>query len=228
MFAPTIYVSFYIVQRKQMKKIILFALVIFAVISLCSCGGEKYTEEEIKTILDELLPKSFEMNEIYFGKGLPISEDKDVLNEFYSGFDTDIEMINYHPVSADCPYQNETELRAATLEVFTEDYAEFLFQRAFAGISAEVQNENGLTEVHNAIYAMYIEENGVLTVRLDLEEEAMKLGRQYKTEPLNIISQKNNVVVVSIPTFIDGVYSMEVELRLVLTPDGWRLDSPTY
>lgn len=211
-----------------MKKIILFALAAITVIALCSCGGAKYSEDEIKTALNELLPASYELNEIYFGKGLPISDDKDTLDEFYSGFDSDIEMINYHPVSADCPYRNETQLREATLAVFTEDYAEYLFQRAFAGISAEMQNVDGLTEVHNAIYAMYIEENGVLTVRLNLEEDALPLGREFKTDALNIIAQKDNVVVVSVPTFIDGVYSMEVELRLVKTPDGWRLDSPTY
>ena len=210
-----------------MKKIILFAISVFFVITLCSCGA-KYSEEEIKAALDELIPASYEMNEIYFGKGLPISEDEETLNEFYSHFDSDIEMINYHPVSADCPYQNETELREATLAVFTEDYAEYLFQRAFAGISAQMQNIEGLTEVHNAIYAMYIEENGVLTVRLNLEDDAIPLGREFKIDELKIVAQKDNIVVVSIPTFINSVYSMEVELRLVKTQNGWRLDSPTY
>ena len=211
-----------------MKKIILFALVIFTIVTLCSCSGAKYDASEIKTLLDELLPGSFEMNEIYFGKGLPISEDRSTLEEFYSGFDTDIEMINYHPVSADCPYQNETELREATLQIFTESYAEYLFQRAFYGISAQIENKEGLTEVHNAIYAMYIEENGVLTVRLDLDKDALELNREYKTDEMRVLSQRDNKIIVVIPTYIDGEFDTDVQIILVNTPNGWRLDSPTY
>lgn len=211
-----------------MKKIILFALAAITLISFCSCGGAKYSEDEIKTALDELLPKSFEMNEIYFGKGLPISEDKDVLDEYYSGFDSDIEMINYHPVSRDCPYQNETELRAATLQVFTKEYSEYLFQRAFNGISAQIQNQEGLTETYSAIYAMYIEENGVLTVRLNLEDDAMELNREYRTDEMRILSQRGKSATVVIPTYVDGEFDANAQIKLVKTPDGWRLDSPTY
>ena len=76
-----------------MKKIILFALAAITLISFCSCGA-RYSDTEIKEVLDELLPKSFEMNEIYFGKGLPISEDKDVLDDYYSGFDRNIIYLN--------------------------------------------------------------------------------------------------------------------------------------
>lgn len=210
-----------------MKKITIFLALAVILLTLVSCGS-KYSETEIKAALDELLPKSYEMNEIYFGKGLPISEDKDVLEDFYAGFESDIDMINYHPVAADCPYQNETELRDATLQVYTEEYAEYLFQRAFSGISAQVQNAEGLTETYSAIYAMYIEENGVLTVRLDLEKDALALNRELKTEKMRILSERGNVVTVVIPTYVEGEPDVDAHIRLVKTPDGWRLDSPTY
>jgi len=35
-------------------------------------------------------------------------------------------------------------------------------------------------------------------------------------------------VTVSVPTYMDGAYDQDVELTLVLTEDGWRLDTPTY
>ena len=211
-----------------MKKILLLTLVLTMAIALCACGGDKYTTDEVKAALEELLPKSYEMNVIYFGEGLPISEDKDVIEEFYQGFESDIEMINYHPVSSDCPYQNETELRDATLEVYTEEYAEFLFQRAFRGISDQLQNVDGHNVTYNAIYAMYIEENGVLTVRLNLDEEAIPLNRTYDVSALTIVSQRGNVVQVEIPSYVDGQFDMNITLRLVQTENGWRLDSPTY
>jgi len=214
-----------------MKKILFLALVLTLICSvfLVSCKEEvKYDEAEIKAALEELLPKSYELNVIYFGEGLPISDDREVIEEFYNSFESDIEQINYHPVSADSPYQTEADLRAATLAVFTEDYSEYLFQRAFAGISGQLQNIEGETVTHNAMYAMYIEMNGVLTVRLNLGDEAIPLGREYAVDEMTVKSQKNGTVVVEMPTYYNGGLDLYVEVRLVKTENGWRLDSPTY
>ncbi len=214
-----------------MKKIVITALILALVCSLflVSCKQEiTYEEAEIKAALVELIPKSAELNVIYFGEGLPISNDSEVLREFYASFDSDVEVINYHPVAESSPYQTEADLRAATLAVFTEDYSEYLFQRAFAGISGQLQNIDGEMITHSAMYAMYIEQNGVLTVRLDLEEEAMPLGREYGIDEMTVKSQKNGVVVTEMPTYINGGLDLYVEVRLVKTADGWRLDSPTY
>jgi hypothetical protein len=214
-----------------MKKILILALVLTLICSvfLVSCKEEvKYDEAEIKAALTELLPKSFELNVAYFGEGLPISDDRELIEKFYSSFDSDIEQINYHPVSADCPYQTEADLREATLAVFTENYSEYLFQRAFAGISGQLQNIEGEMITHNAMYAMYIEMNGVLTVRLDLADEAIPLGREYAVDEMVIKNQKNGVVEIEMPTYINGGLDLYVEVRLVKTDAGWRLDSPTY
>ena len=214
-----------------MKKIVSFSLIFALLCSffLVSCKDEIiYDEAEIKAALEELLPKSFELNVVYFGEGLPISDDREQIEKFYDSFDSDIEQINYHPVSEDCPYQTEAQLREATLAVYTEDYAEYLFQRAFAGISGQLQNIDGETVTHNAMYAMYIEMNGVLTVRLDLADEAIPLGREYAIDEMTVKQQKNGVVVVEMPTYINGGLDLYVEVRLIKTQNGWRLDSPTY
>ena len=214
-----------------MKKNLFLALVLTLICSvfLVSCKEEvKYDEAEIKAALTELLPRSYELNVVYFGEGLPISEDRELLDKFYNSFDSDVEMINYHPVSADCPYQTESALRDATLAVFTEDYSEYLFQRAFAGISGQLQNIEGETVTHSAMYAMYIEQNGVLTVRLNLADEAIPLGREFSVDEMTVKSQKRGVVVVEMPTYYNGELDFYVEVRLVMTENGWRLDSPTY
>ncbi len=214
-----------------MKKftILLLAILAVAAVFLPSCREEiTYPEEEIRSALKDLLPRSYELNVVYFGEGLPISEDRDLLDKFYNSFESDVEMINYHPVSADCPYQTESALRDATLAVFTEDYSEYLFQRAFAGISGQLQNIEGETVTHSAMYAMYIEQNGVLTVRLNLADEAIPLGREFSVDEMTVKSQKRGVVVVEMPTYYNGELDFYVEVRLVMTENGWRLDSPTY
>ncbi|MBP3378445.1 MAG: hypothetical protein J6L96_06830 [Clostridia bacterium] len=214
-----------------MKKftILLLAILTVAAVFLPSCREEiTYPEEEIRSALKDLLPRSYELNVVYFGEGLPISEDRELLDKFYNSFDSDVEMINYHPVSADCSYQTESALRDATLAVFTEDYSEYLFQRAFAGISGQLQNIEGETVTHSAMYAMYIEQNGVLTVRLNLADEAIPLGREFSVDEMTVKSQKRGVVVVEMPTYYNGELDFYVEVRLVMTENGWRLDSPTY
>ena len=208
-----------------MKKRIAAALLIL--LTLTSCGGGVHTEEEIRTVLDELLPKSFELNEIYFGEGLPMSNDKAMVEQFYGMFDSDVEAINYHPVDVSCGYTTETDIREATLEVFTADYAEYLFGRAFSGISATFNEGEEQEYTSTAVYAMYIEQDGILTVRINLDEEAIPLGRTYDLDGMELTENAENFVIAKIPTEMDGK-ALDVELRLVLTPDGWRLDSPTY
>ena len=156
-----------------MKKRIAAALLIL--LTLTSCGGGVHSEEEIRTVLDELLPKSFELNEIYFGEGLPMSNDKAMVEQFYGMFDSDVEAINYHPVDVSCGYTTETDIREATLEVFTADYAEYLFGRAFSGISATFNEGEEQEYTSTAVYAMYIEQDGILTVRINLDEESIPL-----------------------------------------------------
>lgn len=210
-----------------MKKRIAAALAALILASLTSCASNAHTEEEIRSELEILLPKSFELNEIYFGEGLPMSNDKEKVEEFYSIFDSDVQAINYHPVDASCGYTTETDIREATLAVFTPDYAEYLFGRAFSGISATF-NEGGEQEyTSTAVYAMYIEQDGILTVRINLAEEAIPLGRTYDLDGMKLIENEENFVVAEIPTEMNG-RALDVELRLVKTADGWRLDSPTY
>ena len=195
---------------------------------LVSCGGGmKVDEEELRAALGELIEKSEELNVIYFGEGLPMTEDAAVLEEFYSSFDTDIKSINYQPVDSECGYTNETELREATLDVFTENYSEYLFERAFSGISAVYDEGTEDQYTATAVYAMYIEENGILTARIDIAESAMELGRKYDLDGMEIVRVKENYVVVSIPSEMNGK-ALDVELKVVMTENGWRLDSPTY
>jgi len=215
-------------ENKGMKKFIKILSAGMAAAVLVSCGGGmKVDEEELRSALGELIEKSEELNVIYFGEGLPMTEDAEKLEEFYASFDTDVKSINYQPVDPECGYTNETELREATLEVFTENYSRYLFERAFSGISAVYDEGTEDQYTATAVYAMYIEENGILTARIDIAEDAMELGRTYDLDKMEIVRVKENYVVVSVPSEMDGK-ALDVELKVVMTENGWRLDSPTY
>ena len=238
-----------------MKKHIVSTALILAALTLSSCGGSKYDPEELKTALDTLLPLSYELNEIYFGEGLPATDDQALIDKLYGTFAANVKSLNYHPVAADCGYSSIEDIQEATEAVFTESYASYLYELAFAGISSDSLEEEAeeteeaelgegeyieaggevgssyaapiLMDV-TASYARYLEQNGMLTVRRDLAEDAYTLGREYKTEELEIVEEKGASVTVRIPSYMNGEYDQDVKLTLVYTEEGWRLDTPTY
>lgn len=205
--------------RKTVTVLLAAALAV-ASLALVSCEREYYTADELRGALEKLIPASSELNEIYFGVGLPTAADGEEAEEV----DSDIVALSYAPVLPEAKYHTEAELRAATLDVFSEDYAEFLFERSFTGLSIEYDSET----VVGAIYARYIESDGILTKRVGLEDEALPLGRVYLLGGMTVERTKADYALVDVPTEIDGEESTTVRLKLVMTEGGWRLDSPTY
>lgn len=211
---------------KLMRKILSFLLTAVMLVSLAlslpSCKKKTTEPDEIRAALETLIPASAELNEIYFGLGLPTAADE----EGYTNPDEGLvyEQLIYEQVLPSCKYQTEAELREATLAVFTESYANVLFERGFSGLTVKY-DDSGLT---STLYAMYIETDGVLTKRTNVKDEALRLGREYRIDKMTVVRQKNDYVVVDIPTMMDGKESVTVTLKLVITENGWRLDSPTY
>ena len=206
----------------------LMLLLLSLLFSETACSRPKHTAEELRPVLADLLPRSAEINEIYFGEGLPTTRDVNVVRAFYETFDTDVQSISYTPVDSSCGYRTVDDIKAATLEIFTPEYAAFLFDRAFNGISDLF--DEGLETEHRttAVYAMYLEENGYLTKRVNLYEDAIPLGRTYDLDSLAVIRENESGVLVRLASYRNGEPSVDVELWLVETADGWRLDSPTY
>lgn len=178
-----------------MKKIFAVILALCTLFVLASCSSGGHSAEEMRTIVEPLIEKSAELNVIYFGEGLPLTVDPDEAERFYSSFDTDVQAISYHPVDKSCGYESIDEIKNATLEVFTEDYADYLFTLAFTGISDTVNDGVG-DKTETSTYARYIEQSGMLTARIDLAKEAIPLGRVYHTDKLEVVREKDGYVLV--------------------------------
>ena len=204
------------------------AVLLPLVVLMVSACGAKHDPEEARAALSALVEQSYVLNDIYFGEGLPISDDREDVERFYASFDTDITSINYHPVAKDCAFQSEDEIREATEAVFSPSYCAFLFERAFNGISDTFDEGTEQEITRTAAYARYIQYGDTLTVRLDLAGEAIPLGRTYDFADAVILENKAKYVTFSVPSLLDGVPAEDVKLRIVVTEDGWRLDSPTY
>ena len=199
-----------------MKRILSFFLMAVLLFSLSSCGGSGMSEDRIRDIYADLIEQSHILNDVYYGDGLPFVNDPETMTTL-AGTSS---RFSYMPVSKDAVFQSESQIREATLAVFTQDMCEHLFVLAFEGMSTEVDE--------TVVYARYIEMSGILTVRIDLSDEALPLGRVYDLSSMDILNQNGSRIVASFATSVDGKPSVNVKLTLVNTPEGWRLDSPTY
>ncbi|MBE6671277.1 MAG: hypothetical protein E7593_03645 [Ruminococcaceae bacterium] len=102
-------------KRRIMNKIILL-ICLCLTLTLCSCGGNM-TDESVRQELERLLPLSYEMNEIFWGEGLPLKEST-------SG-------LKYVPVADDCQFSSTEEILQKASEVFSKDYLENIKEALF-------------------------------------------------------------------------------------------------
>lgn len=190
----------------------LVAAVVFTLL-MASCSVT-YDEAEIIAASAELIEASYDINTVFFGTGLPSVESDD-------------EVLRHYEIAEDSPYHTKDEIEKATLEVYSPDYAEFLFEKAFAGFSVSVGDEDSV-DADQTIDARYVEYAGRLVILPIAEEDIMKLDRTYDTSDITVVSQKNGRATLSVPSFVDGVPAEDITLTVVMTDNGWRLDTPTY
>ncbi|MBR6808046.1 MAG: hypothetical protein IKM46_06685 [Clostridia bacterium] len=203
---------------KRITKTILRAAALVAAVvlllSFTSCG-KTYSEEEIKTAAAELIEESYEINEIFFGEGLPGVEPE--------GED----IMQYLKIAEDSPYHTEEELKAAALKVYSEGYCALLFERAFSGFSLDENGEDGI-DTTKLVDARFVTYNDELVILPLTDEDIMELERTYDVESIKVVKQKSGTVIISVQSFVDGENAGEVTLNMIMTENGWRLDSPTY
>ena len=123
--------------------------------------------------------------------------------------ESDDEVLRHFEIAEDSPYHTKEEIKTATLAV----------------ISVGDEDSVDSNQIIDARYVQYGERLVILPVK---EEDVMKLDRTYDTSSITVISQNRGRAVLSVPSFVDGVPSDDVELTVVMTEDGWRLDTPTY
>lgn len=225
-----------IYKRSRARICVLLSAVIAVMLSFAVCAvscGVGYTDEEVIGAASELIQRSHEINEIYFGDGLPVTGDRDEIEAFYDMLnetvysEDGIKALNYYPVDPECGYSSIDDIKAATREVYSAAYSEYLFERAFTGIS-DTMGSGDKTTVVTASYARYIEDDGVLTVRLNCSDDKLDLSRTYDVSGAKVVLKKKDFAIISVPSVKDGAPSENVELKLVLENSSWKLDTPTY
>lgn len=209
-----------------MIKRIFAAILAAALLSalLCSCSSTTIGEDEAKAIAEELIAGSLEINEIFFGEGLPTDTESEAIRSYYGILGIDIDSELYLPVSADARFTSIDGIKAAALEVYSADYCDYLFDMAFDGFAGEGGD---------VVFARYIEQYDLLTVYSEIVPLTDGV-RSFDYSSIVIKKLASDYVLLTIDSSLGGAPSESILLKLVREkrPDslsfGWYLDTPTY
>lgn len=212
-----------------MKRIIaVFVSLLFTLTAVSSCGAKEPNISEMKDELKGLIESSYEINEIFFGEGLPTYERGGEYDKEYRLYDeNDTEFAQYEYVRQDSEYYFTEQIKWKAEAVYTKDYLEGIYTMAFDGYADE--NTGAVTT------ARYLDANSWLMKyafgekdpfdRLDGKKrrydfDTMVAVKPYSSDYLNL----------SIDSYLEGDEEniLNITLHFKKTENGWRLDSPTY
>ena len=150
----------------KLKSKILLVLCLILTTVLCSCGGNM-TDESVKAELERLLPLSYEMNDIFWGKGLP--------------YDEPITKVRYVPVKSECGFKSTDEILAKAAEIYSAEYVEDIKSAVFTDT--------------DDIDPRYMDVDGVL--KTDVSNKGFDIKGNIDISTAKIKKQNRNTVIVS-------------------------------
>ena len=198
----------------MIKRIIslLLSTIVFVSV-LTSCGGEetiKYDEAEVIEAASDLIYKSQEFNDIFWGKGLNYIEGSEYDNGIYS------------PAEPLTKYTSLAEITAAAQKVFSSGYMTTV---KLSVLSAQF----GDTGVDG--YSRYYQEdaNEPIMVRTDYSPVLVD-ENAFLYETLTVVGAEGQTVILTISLKVTrGETSQVIDRRIRLVyEDGWKLDSHTF
>ena len=198
-----------------MKRIVSLTLAVAILLLLVSCGKEKnrsYDEAEVKEAADLLIWKSAELNEIFWGEGIPYEEYGYNSGIYYSADPIFLKKLGAYTVE---------EIIEKTQEVFSKDYTANIYASIFSSQVGE-NSMLGYTRYYQGEECIMVNSryNSLITDSID-----------YITSEIEVVGSKGDIVIVKVPIKVtrDGnTQERTIEVNLVEEEGGWRIDSPTY
>ena len=200
-------------MEKDMKKVSLVLLIAILIFSLFSCSGGP-ADEVLLARFSELIPASLEINDIFFGEGLP-TYSRDEYKEAYEmteGSDPD-----YDFVTTEAKYQSISEIKEAAESVYTAGYLSSIYTLLFEGFY-----DNGIGH----IAALYIEDSNGFS-KHNKTEPTITEARVYELDSAVVLMKNDTYATIEVDTTLAGK-SEKVRIRMMNQDGTWLLDDPTY
>lgn len=210
----------------MIKKVFLLTLVvIISLFSVSGCGKTKnreYNEAEVLAAAGVLIEKSAKVNELFYGNGLAIIDDKSYANGNYYMAD---------PISVESyGIQTVDDMKTLVRECFTVEYSNHLISTVLSSVSDD-SGIQGFARYYQKTSALDDTPECIMVLN-DLEKVFLKDKITYKYDTVRVIGSEGEYVKVSITVDVENsdkkVQTKDIEIKLLEENGQWRIDSPTY
>ena len=213
-------------MKKFSSVLLAFALLFTAVTAFTACGGRAPKIEEIYDRIVSLIEASYEINDLFYGKGLPYYDrELPIYRDLYSDYTTLGYTENYHIVRSDAKYRSIDSMKMAAEEVYTRELLDLVYRSAFEGVVV-----NDAVAGVASSDAQYLQTNDHLYISKAFVEGHHPTPMVYDYATMEVIRPSNatrvfvtmNAWEESSPTVV-----REVRITLALQDGAWLLDSLT-
>ena len=197
-----------------MKRILLLLLSVMLLIALTACGEKdlEITVEDATAVLKDLVPRSYELNVIFFGEGLPVENPPE----------TKPTSVTYQPVTADCGYTSISQIMKKAEQVYSTRYLDGVYVAAFIGVSAE--SDDGM--VDTTVSPRYQEIGGKL--QADIAAPVKNIRGKLEVVSATVEGATPTYVTTKVTCLDEDGNTVVLTVLLTLENGVWLLDSPTY
>ncbi len=201
-----------------MKRVLSLALALLLTLPLIlfSCGEQnrKYDGEAVVEAAIELIKKSEDLNEIFWGRGIAYLENDADRNGYYYAADPDS--------LARFGIENISDLRIKTLATFSAGYADTIFNTVLSPLGDE---DTGIVG-----YTRYFQSNDKIMV-FSKYTALLNDDVTYLYDTLKATHSKGETVFVSLDVMIkrgEKEQKRTIEVGLIEEEGVWKIDTPTY
>ncbi len=197
-----------------MKRFFLCLLLLLLSLSLVACGEKdlEITEEEANAVLKELVPRSYELNVIFFGEGLAVENPPAVKPT----------SVTYRPVTADCGYTSIAQIMAKAEKVYSKRYLDGIYVAAFIGVASE--SSDGMLDTN--VSPRYQEIGGKL--QADVAAQVKDIRGRLEVVSATVEGATPTYVTTKATCRDESGNTVTITVLLTIENGVWLLDSPTY
>ena len=203
-----------------MKRIISSVLLLALLLScLISCGDRKYDENEVRDEAKRLLTESIVLNDIFWGKGIPCTDD-------ISTADGDFReaIYVYHKKLG---FANLDELMTMTAKTFSKDLCAIVNSTVLARVDDPELPLSRYYQKNN------LDTGEPQSIMVNKMWEPLIIGQvTYDLDSIEVIESEKEIVFITVNATVsyedNEPQIRNLKIGLIEEDDGWKINSPTY
>ena len=207
-------------MKKKIFLGVVAVLILLCVVCLLFLRPTKMPEldSELEARFIYLIEESKELNEIFFGAGLPVYYRDNELSDRLGVYFND-EIVGYNRVIEGTSYLTVESIKEKAEEVYSSEYLSALYETAFDGVITG----------NNSAYLRFYDDGrwfyqNIFATDFELSE------RIYDYSTMEIVKpSSNDYINIKIESYtLENSERITVNLSFTYENGNWYLDSPTY